>query len=75
MTISRLAIIGAIALNIPTIFAATALPAGAIVISVLVLAAVGASIGAVTGWAIARPAAEPVARDVAAPARAERLAA
>jgi membrane protein YqaA with SNARE-associated domain len=75
VTISRLAIIGAIALNIPTIFAATALSAGAVLISALVLAAVGAAVGAVTGWAIARPGAEPVARDVAAPVRAERLAA
>ena len=46
MTATRLAIAGALLLNIPTIFAATALSAGAILISVLVLAAIGAALAA-----------------------------
>jgi len=75
MNARRLAIAGAIALNIPTIFAATVLSAGAIVISALVLAAVGAAIGAVTGWAIAAQPAEPAVGTVTVPARTERLAA
>ena len=75
MNTSRLALAGAIVLNIPTIFAATVLPAGAVVISAIVLAALGAAIGAVTGWAIAAQAGEPATVTVAAPARTERLAA
>jgi len=73
MTATRLAVAGALALNIPTIFAASALSAGAVVISALVLAAIGAALGAVTGWAIAAPSA--VAAAESAPAYAERLAA
>jgi hypothetical protein len=75
MNTPRLAIVGAIALNIPTLFAATALSAGAVVISALVLAAVGAAIGALTGWAMATQPAEPAVGIVTVPARAERLAA
>jgi membrane protein YqaA with SNARE-associated domain len=75
MTISRLAITGAIVLNIPTLFATAALPATAVVISALVLATVGAALGAVTGWAIAGPAAEPAVGTIAASQRDERLAA
>jgi membrane protein YqaA with SNARE-associated domain len=71
MTATRLAVAGALVLNIPTIFAATVLSAGAIVISAIVLAAIGAALGAVTGWAIAAPA-EPA---VVAAAVHERLAA
>jgi hypothetical protein len=73
MTATRLAVAGALVLNIPTISAASALPAGAVVISALVLAAIGAALGAVTGWAIAAPSA--VAAAESAPAYAERLAA
>ena len=71
MTATRLAIAGALILNIPAIFAATTLSAGAILISVVVLAAIGAALGAVTGWAIATPA-EPTAVVVT---EQERLAA
>lgn len=71
----RLALAGAIALNIPTIFAATVLSTGAVVISALVLAALGAAIGAVTGWAITAQPAESAVGTVTVPARAERLAA
>jgi len=71
MTATRLAIAGALILNIPAIFAATTLSAGAILISVVVLAAIGAALGAVTGWAIATPA-EPTAIAVT---EHERLAA
>jgi hypothetical protein len=72
MTPTRLAVAGALVLNIPTILAAGVLSAGAIVISTLVLAAIGAALGAVTGWAITSPAAPATA--AAAPAD-ERLAA
>ncbi len=75
MTATRLAIAGALALNIPTVFAASALPAGAVVISALVLAAIGAAVGAVTGWAIAAPPAADATAVESAPAYAERLAA
>ncbi|HEY3766736.1 MAG TPA: hypothetical protein VGL44_16350 [Gaiellales bacterium] len=73
MTITRFAIAGAIVLNIPTIFAATALSAGALVTSAIVLAAIGAALGAVTAWAVATPAATRVA--VVAESREDRLAA
>lgn len=72
MTATRLAVAGALVLNIPTLFAATVLSSGAIVISALLLAAIGAALGAVTGWAIATPAEQ--AAVAAAPAY-ERLAA
>jgi membrane protein YqaA with SNARE-associated domain len=60
MTATRVAVAGALILNVPTVFAATTLSAGAILISVVVLAAIGAALGAVTGWAITTPA-EPTA--------------
>jgi membrane protein YqaA with SNARE-associated domain len=72
MTTTRLAVAGALVLNIPTLFAAAVLPAGAIVIAALALAAIGAALGAVTGWAITSPAEQ--AAVAAAPAY-ERLAA
>ncbi len=75
MTATRLAIAGALVLNIPTIFAASALPAGAVVISALVLAAIGAALGAVTAWAIAAPSAALASAVESSPAHAERLAA
>ena len=75
MTVTRLAIAGAILLNIPTLVAATALSAGAIVITALVLAMIGATLGAVTAWAL-EPGAAAVAGTVVAPRRdAERIAA
>jgi membrane protein YqaA with SNARE-associated domain len=72
MTTTRLAIAGAIVLPIPALFAVTALSAGAVVTSVILLAAIGAVLGAATGWAIATPAEAGVI--AAAPAQ-ERLAA
>jgi membrane protein YqaA with SNARE-associated domain len=72
MTANRLAIAGALALNIPTIFAATAISAGAVVVMAVALAALGAALGAVTGWAIATPAEQTAV--AVAPAQ-ERLAA
>lgn len=75
MTSNRLALAGALVLNIPTIFAAAVLPAGAVVISALVLAAIGASLGAVTGRALAAPSAAAETAAESSPAYAERLAA
>ena len=75
MTSNRLLIAGALVLNIPTVFAAAVLPAGAVVISALVLAAIGASLGAVTGWALAGPSAATETAAESSPAYAERLAA
>ena len=75
MTVTRFAIAGAIAATIPMLVAATTLSAGAVVISALVLAAIGAALGAVTAWAI-ESGATAVAVAAAAPQRdAERLAA
>jgi membrane protein YqaA with SNARE-associated domain len=54
MTAVRTAIAGALALNVPSVYGATALPIGAVAISVVALAIVGAVLGAVTGWAIER---------------------
>ena len=74
MTIPRLAVAGAIAFNIPTIFAAAALPAGALAIAAVGLAVIGAGLGTITGWAITSQIDAAVAR--ARPASvAERLAA
>ena len=72
MTTTRLAVAGALVLNIPTIVAAAFLSAGAVVITAVVLAVVGAALGTVTGWAIAPTAEETTV--AAAPAH-ERLAA
>ena len=75
MTISRSALAGAALLNIPTAFAASALPASAVVIGAVVLAAVGAAIGALSAWAITARIDEAVGARTVAPAAAERLAA
>lgn len=75
MTISRLAIAGAIAFNIPTIFAASALPAGALVITALVMAVIGAVLGTVAGWAITSQIDAAVAAEAQPVPVAERLAA
>jgi hypothetical protein len=75
MTITRFAVAGAVLLNVPTLAAASALPALSIVVSALVLAVLGAALGAVTGLAILRhdegaaAAVSPASRD------AERIAA
>jgi hypothetical protein len=74
MTIPRLAIAGAIAFNIPTMFAAGALPAGALAIAAVGLAVIGAGLATITGWAITSRIDAAVAQ--ARPAHvAERLAA
>ncbi len=76
MTISRLAATGAIVLNVPMIFAASIMPVGAIVLSVILLAAIGAALGAVTGWAIStQPETALAAATPVAPAGTERIAA
>jgi hypothetical protein len=53
MTITRTALAGALAINVPSIYWATLLPLGAVVIGILALAAIGALLGAFTGWAVA----------------------
>jgi membrane protein YqaA with SNARE-associated domain len=76
MTISRLAAVGAIVLNVPMIFAASILSVGAVVLSVVLLATIGAALGAVTGWATATQLETAVADATpVAPAGAERIAA
>ncbi len=76
MTISRLAATGAIVLNVPIIFAASIMPVSAIVLSVILLAAIGAALGAVTGWAIStQPETAPAAATRKAHASTERIAA
>jgi membrane protein YqaA with SNARE-associated domain len=76
MTIHHLAAAGAIVLNAPIMFAASALSVGALAVSVVLLAAIGAALGAITAWAISTQP-ETVAADTTtlAPARAERIAA
>jgi membrane protein YqaA with SNARE-associated domain len=75
MTTTRLAFIGAAVLNVPTIFAATLLPAGAIAISAAVLAATGAGLGAMLGWGISKRTDQPAATARFEPAGVERIAA
>jgi membrane protein YqaA with SNARE-associated domain len=74
MTTTRLAIIGAVALNVPTVFAAAVLPAGALAISAVALAATGAALGAMLGWGIAKRGDEVAATGVESGA-IERIAA
>jgi hypothetical protein len=52
MTVTRTAFTGALAINVPSIYWATLLPTGAVVIGILALAAIGALLGAFTGWAV-----------------------
>lgn len=52
MTITRTTIAGALAINVPSIYWATLLPTGALVISIVTLAGIGALLGAFTGYAI-----------------------
>jgi hypothetical protein len=74
MTTTRFALIGAAALNVPTIFAATVLPLGALILSAVVLAATGAALGAMLGWGIAKRSDEATATRFE-PAAIERIAA
>jgi hypothetical protein len=75
MTTTRLALIGAAALNVPTIFAGTLLPAGAVAVSAAVLAASGAALGAILGWGITRRSDQVAATPRSEPAEYERMAA
>jgi hypothetical protein len=52
VTITRTALAGALAINVPSIYWATLLPLGAVVIGLLALAVAGALLGAFTGWAV-----------------------
>jgi membrane protein YqaA with SNARE-associated domain len=74
MTVTRSAAAGALVLNLPTLFAAAALPAAAVAISAFALAAVGAALGALTRWAISHRIDEAVAASTGA-SGIERLAA
>ena len=74
MTTTSLAIIGAAVLNVPTVLAATVLPADAFAISAVVLPATGAVLGAMLGWGIAHHSDE-VAATQFEPAAIERIAA
>jgi hypothetical protein len=53
VTATRTAIGGALALNVPSVYAATVLPPDAVAISSVALAATGTALGAITGGAIA----------------------
>ncbi|MEP6642304.1 MAG: hypothetical protein ABJB93_10410 [Gaiellales bacterium] len=75
MTTTRLAVIGAAVLNVPTIFAATLLPAGAVAVSAAVLAATGAGLGAMLGWGISNRTDQPAATPRVESADFERIAA
>jgi hypothetical protein len=61
MTATRTAIGGALALNVPSVYAATALPPSAVAISTIALAAIGATLGAITGGAITSQPSTPAA--------------
>ena len=53
MTATRTATGGALAPNVPSVYAATVLPPDAVAVSTVALAATGAALGAITGGAIA----------------------
>jgi hypothetical protein len=52
MTVNQTAIVGAIALNVPTLAAAAFLPAVPLAVMAVALATLGAALGALVGWAI-----------------------
>ena len=52
MTITRSAIAGILAINVPSIYWATMLPTAALVVGVVALAGIGALLGAFTGYAV-----------------------
>ena len=58
MTRNRAALLGALALNIPTLYWATQLSAGMVLLAAVALAAVGAALGALAAFGAARPAVE-----------------
>jgi hypothetical protein len=55
MTRNQAALTGAIALNIPTIYWATQLPAGMVVLAAAALAVVGAALGALAAFGFTEP--------------------
>lgn len=61
MTATRTAIGGALALNVPSVHAATVLVPDAVAISSVALGAVGATVGAITGGAIGSQPSTPAA--------------
>jgi hypothetical protein len=69
----RTAIGGALALNVPSVYAATVFPPDAVAISTVAVAATGAALGAITGGAIAPQSSTPAV--VHNLDRCERLAA
>jgi hypothetical protein len=75
MTKTRLAIIGAAALNVPTLVSGSLLPTGAVALSTAMLAATGAALGAMFGWGITNRADEVAATPRSEPAGYERMAA
>jgi hypothetical protein len=74
MTRNRAALTGALAFNIPTLYWATQLSAGMVLLAAAALAAVGAALGALTAFGVTRPAVEATplpyrsARDLERPA-------
>ncbi len=76
MTLVRFALVGAVLLNLPNLFAASVLSASAVAVSAVLLTVAGAALGAVAGWAItSRIEAAVAAVRVETPAAPERLAA
>ena len=75
MTKTRLAIIGAAALNVPALVSGSLLPTGAVALSAAVLAATGAALGAMFGWGMTNRTDEVAATTRSEPAAYERMAA
>jgi hypothetical protein len=55
MTTKQTAIAGAVALNVPTAYWMTQLPAGTAALAAVTLAAIGAGLGALAGFGFAQP--------------------
>lgn len=55
MSTKQTAIAGAIALNVPTVYWMTQLPAGTAALAAVTLAAIGAGLGALVGFGFAQP--------------------
>ena len=55
MTRTRAALVGAIALNIPTLYWATQLSPATVLLAAVTLAAVGAGLGALAAFGLTRP--------------------
>lgn len=61
MTTKQTATAGAIALNVPTAYWMTQLPAGTAALAAVTLAAIGGGLGALAGFGLAEPRREPTA--------------